>query len=346
MSISLAIMVRDDAERLRRAIRSLAGAVDHVLVLDTGSKDDTVEVAKAEGARVEQIEWPNSFSKGLNCLLDLVRTDWILRLDSDEWFETDMKGPLEECMAHEYAAAFTLTRRDIQPGGGYEEIALVRLWRNHPSLRYAGIVHENIPLDAFRQAWPGRQVVESPWWFWHDGYGLGNLDKIRRNIPLLEQELEEHPGNPYYEALLAKGYKDVGDSRWQPMMNQIVGRSLEQVAPSTPILTAVYADVLDSIQGADLRDPQTDKIVERALEWFGSVPGVVVAVANLELRRSNKPGALRALLIIEEMANTGEYSRSMPVNPAIFGKPFWKLLDQIADQLGRWEICQRCTPHL
>ncbi len=344
-SISLAIMVRDDAERLRRAIRSAASAVDEVVILDTGSKDDTVEVAKGEGARIEQIEWPNNFAHALNRLLSLVKTEWILRLDSDEWFELDIKESIRQLVAEEDVFAFRLIRRDIKPEGGYEEIALQRLWRHHPAIQYKGTVHENIPHELFAQSWPGKVEVATPIWFWHDGYGAGFLDKIQRNIPLMEKELEENPGQPSFEAMLAKGYQDVGNPAWLPLMNQIVDRSLQEATHNTSVQSVIFAEVLNTIQGQQLQEPRTDQILSRALQWFSATPGVVVAVYNLQMRRGRKQEALDALLLLEQMATTGQYDRSMPVNPAVFTQ-FWKLLDRLADQLGRWDICKRCEAHL
>jgi len=345
-SISLAIMVRDDAVRLRRAIQSAKNAVEEVVILDTGSKDDTVAVARQEGARVHEIAWPNNFSQALNCLLEHVKTDWTLRLDSDEWFEIDPKPAISECIVDEGAHSFRLVRRDLQPHGDYEEIALIRLWRTSPQLRYSGVVHENIPTAAFAKAWPGKDERTAPLWFWHDGYGQGHLDKIRRNIPLMEQELAKNPVQPYYEAMLAKGYKDVGDDKWLPLMMRIAERSLGEKQPATPVLSVIFVDVLNSITGEDLHRARTDQILLRALHWFPHTPQVLVAASNLELRRGRKDRALEILLVLEQMATTGEYDRSMPVNPGLFGKQFWKHLDHLADQLGRWDVCKRCDPHL
>lgn len=344
-SISLAIMVRDDAERLRRAIRSAAPAVDEVVILDTGSKDDTVEVAKQEGARVKQIEWPNNFAQALNSLLGEIKTEWILRLDSDEWFEIDVREAIRDCVSEDDVFAFRLIRRDIKPEGGYEEIALQRLWRHHPVIQYKGMVHENIPAELFKRSWPGKVEKLAPIWFWHDGYGAGFLDKIQRNIPLMEKELQENPGQPDFEAMLAKGYQDVGNPAWLPLMNQIVDRSLEESTPTTAVQTVIFAEILSSINVPQLQEPRTDRIIQKALEWFSASPAVAVAVYNLQMRRGRKQEALEALLLLEQMATTGQYDRSMPVNPAVFTQ-FWKLLDRLADQLGRWDICKRCDPHI
>jgi hypothetical protein len=345
-SVSLAIMVRDDASRLRRCIQSAKNAVDEVVVLDTGSKDDTVAVAREEGAQVHEIEWPNNFAQALNVLLSQITTDWTLRLDSDEWFDSDPKEGLQTCLVQEDAYAFRLIRRDIQPQGGYEEIALIRLWRTHPELEYAGLVHENISTAAFQRVWPHKVEKSASMWFWHDGYGQGHLDKIRRNIPLMEQELKDHPDQPYYEAMLAKGYKDVGDEKWRPMMMDIIEQCLGEEEMTSPVLSVIFADVLNSIGGPDLNTAKTDQIVVKALQWFAQSPSLLVAISNLELRRGRKDRALDILLVLEQMAVTGDFDRGMPVNPAVFGKPFWQHLDRLADQLGKWEICKRCESHL
>jgi len=345
-SVSLAIMVRDDAERLRRAIRSCKNAVDEVVILDTGSKDDTVAIAKTEGARVEEIEWPNNFSVALNQLLEKVNTDWVLRLDSDEWFEIDPTTVVRECASDADAFGFRIVRRDIQPGGGFEEISLIRLWRHSAELKYQGIVHENIPISSFQQVWPHKVEKSAPLWFWHDGYGSGHLEKIRRNVPLMERELLENPESAYFQAMLAKGYKDIGDPRALPLMLKMADEALAEKEAPTPILSVVFTEILNSVTGPDLKTARTDQFLLRALHWFGNVPQVVVAASNLELRRGQKDRALELLLVLEEMATTGVYDRSMPVNPALFGKPFWQHLDRIADQLRRYEICKRCEPHL
>src|SRR5436190_1781549 len=128
-SISLAVMVRDEEQRLKRCLDSAKNAVDEIVVLDTGSKDNSMAVAKDCGAQVSQIEWPGSFSVAMNTLLDQITTDWTLRLDSDEWFGMDAREPLQDAMAVEDNYGYKLTMRDLLPAGGYREFGVFRLWR-------------------------------------------------------------------------------------------------------------------------------------------------------------------------------------------------------------------------
>src|SRR5437868_4083056 len=110
-ALTLAVMVRDDARRLDRCLLSLQDHVGEIVVLDTGSTDDSVEVAESHKAKVEKIEWPNDFSKALNVLLAMVHTPWTLRLDSDEWIDPKQAGELRNLVKEEHSSAFRLIRR-------------------------------------------------------------------------------------------------------------------------------------------------------------------------------------------------------------------------------------------
>src|SRR4029079_16644679 len=129
------------------------------------------------------------------------------RLDSDEWFGVEPRNALQEAIGHKENYGFKLQMRDMLPTGGYREFALFRLWRTNPLMRYRGAVHENIPNEAITQAFPGMTVGELPVWVWHDGYATG-VSKSKRNLELIERELEDRPDQPYYQAMRALMYRD------------------------------------------------------------------------------------------------------------------------------------------
>src|SRR5690606_27860492 len=82
--IALVMIVRNEARCIARCLRSVKPWVDEMIVLDTGSADDTVALARAEGARVHSAPWQNDFSLARNAALDLSEADWNLVLDADE----------------------------------------------------------------------------------------------------------------------------------------------------------------------------------------------------------------------------------------------------------------------
>jgi hypothetical protein len=338
-------MVRDEAVRLRRCLESAHGAFDEIVVLDTGSKDDTVSVAKSLGARVSEMEWPGSFSLGFNTLLDQIRTEWVFRLDSDEWFGIDPKPPLKDALKDDGKYGYKLQMRDILPTGGHREFAIFRMWRSHPLLRYRGAVHENIPNEAITTAYPGKTVGELGLWVWHDGYAHGE-SKTSRNLALIEQELEEKPDQPYYQAMRALMYRDSAHPRCKELLVELIDTSVDEAIPSTRMLASIFVAFLADASEEEMGEQRVAKVIQRAWQWFGDYPGVVWVLGASELKRRNLAGALRAYLVLEQMVETSKYERSIPFNTSILGPSLWHGLGFVAQQLGRNDIAERCMKRL
>ncbi len=87
MKLSLCMIVRNEAEFLARCLNSVADLVDEMIIVDTGSIDQTISIAKGFGAQVVQIEWPNDFAVARNVSLSYATGDWILVLDADEYLD-------------------------------------------------------------------------------------------------------------------------------------------------------------------------------------------------------------------------------------------------------------------
>jgi glycosyltransferase involved in cell wall biosynthesis len=84
MLLSAALIVRDEAEHLDACLASLGGLVDEIVVVDTGSRDDSLEVAQRHGAVIGHEAWESDFLTPRNRALDLASGDWILYIDADE----------------------------------------------------------------------------------------------------------------------------------------------------------------------------------------------------------------------------------------------------------------------
>lgn len=83
LPLSVAIIARDEADRLPQALASVADLAAEIIVFDSGSSDDTVAVALAAGARVERTDWPGHTAQK-NRALAACRHDWVLSIDADE----------------------------------------------------------------------------------------------------------------------------------------------------------------------------------------------------------------------------------------------------------------------
>ena len=165
-SVSLCMIVRDEAQHLARALDSVRGLADELVVVDTGSADRTCDIARIFGARLFSFPWNGSFSDARNYSLRQASGDWILVLDADEVLAPSDLGPLAELAKKgaQVACSFTtrnytdeITRRnwvanageypEQEQGRGWTPSEKVRMFPNHPGVRFAGAVHELLELS-------------------------------------------------------------------------------------------------------------------------------------------------------------------------------------------------------
>lgn len=196
LRLSLVVIARDEAPRIARLLDSVRPFVDDMLVLDTGSRDDTVAMARAAGARVAHFVWCDDFAAARNHALELAPADWHLVLDADEWL---IDGGAALQALREQAPTFvgTIDRLDAFDDG-QAQVGHCRVSRVLPGhVRYAGRVHEQ-PVHSL----PVRAL---PVHVGHDGYLPADLAAKRgRNEALLRRMLADTPGDPYLWYQLGK----------------------------------------------------------------------------------------------------------------------------------------------
>lgn len=206
--LSLSMIVRNEAERLPQCLASVADFVDEMVVVDTGSQDDTAAVARSLGATVHAIAWPGDFAPARNQALALVRGDWVLVLDADEQLRAEAKAPLRQLMEDPDALVITLLRREL--GAAQAPYSTVsRLFRRHPDLHWSRPYHSQIDdsvlaLQAREPHWRVRHCAEPA--LLHDGYrseALADGRKARQLRAAMESELRQRPNDPYAIAKLA-----------------------------------------------------------------------------------------------------------------------------------------------
>lgn len=108
--LSVVIITRDEADRIEAAVRSAAFA-DECVVLDSGSRDDTVARARALGARVIETDWPGHVAQKNRALAE-ARGDWILALDADERVTPALGAEIRAALAAPTADAYSVPRRN------------------------------------------------------------------------------------------------------------------------------------------------------------------------------------------------------------------------------------------
>lgn len=201
-TIALVMIVKNEQRCLKRCLDSVRGLVDRMIVVDTGSEDDTQEIARQAGAEVYQYRWKDDFADARNHALSLSDADWALIMDADEYI---MEGSREEIAAflEKGNGLGDVYIYNAYQEDGEESCSRFRASRILPKgVCFKGRIHEQPDTDL-----PG---ILLPVKIGHDGY-LETGVKERRNLPYLLSELKERPEDPYLLYKVAGSYQTLGE---------------------------------------------------------------------------------------------------------------------------------------
>jgi glycosyltransferase involved in cell wall biosynthesis len=210
-TISLCMIVKNEARRLGTCLEQASKIVDQLIVVDTGSEDESVQIAEAAGARVYHHPWEGDFSKARNQSLSYATKDWILILDGDEvldegslhYFETlDLSETAPP--AYRFQIINFTTERAIEQESGHQE--QVRLFKRAPSHGYSGLIHNQlVNIDRMVQL----NGPSCPIRVFHYGYipSVWSAQRKNERLTLLERAIEEAPNSLFAHYNLANHLK-------------------------------------------------------------------------------------------------------------------------------------------
>jgi hypothetical protein len=217
MRVSATLIVRDESEFIEGCLRSLIGIVDEVIVVDTGSRDDTVVKALRFPIKLYRYEWCNDFSAARNYAISKASGEWILYIDADERLE--VRDPALWCAAVR-AKSKAGWRLRFYPRVGWTAYSELRLFRNDPRIRFRGVIHERVHdgVNAVCNS-DGVEIGFSDIALHHLGYEGEQRHKITRNLPLLRAYLAADPTRVYCwwhlgEMLLLAGDEEGAIDAW------------------------------------------------------------------------------------------------------------------------------------
>jgi hypothetical protein len=291
--VALVVIARDEAARIARLLHSVAPWVDEMLVLDTGSVDDTAVVARACGARVEHFAWCDDFAAARNAALAAAGAGWHVVLDADEWLIDG--GPALRALATQppgFVGAVHLEDRFFDGQWRTTHIDISRVLPG--AVRYRGRVHE--------QPEHGLQVRPLQVRIGHDGYAPEELQRKRgRNRALLQAELAERPDDAYLWYQLGKDhavYEEHADA------SDCFARTLQRAAPGSPWHLDLVARALYSMKCCQRHDAAM-AMAEAQMAACAESPDFFFALGDLLLdQAAREPQRGEALLPLIEAAWT------------------------------------------
>lgn len=197
MRVSLAMIVRNESANLPDCLDSVRGLFAELVIVDTGSTDDTVKIARKFGARIFKFPWCDRFDLARNYGLDRCQGDYVFRMDADDRLpghQWKRMQRLFDRLRPDHPACWLMRVYNNEAGDriGCDE---VRLWPNVPNLRFRGWMHDRI---LPQQDAPSLSVFRADVHLEHVGYSdaVALKAKFARNLRILEKEINSPPVNP------------------------------------------------------------------------------------------------------------------------------------------------------
>jgi len=214
VTLSICMMVKDEAENLKRLLPSLEGIADELIVVDTGSTDDTMKIVKSAGAKIFEHPWEDDFSKHRNQSISYATGDWIFIVDADEELFLEnaaSKGSLKAWLAQlpDDCMSVGVVLSDVQQNTQAMRFNSVRLFRNG-AIKYSGIIHNTPTITKGKP-----DAVLCPFVrLNHYGYDLTpekQVQKRKRTEGLLLRRLDAKPDDVVALFYLIQAYTAYGE---------------------------------------------------------------------------------------------------------------------------------------
>ncbi|MDG5473243.1 glycosyltransferase [Jeotgalibacillus sp. ET6] len=211
-SVTLCMIVKDEASRIEKCLKSASGLAEEIVIVDTGSTDETIPICKSFGAQIHSFEWTQDFAAARNYGLSHCTGDWILWLDGDEELDSFDKEQLLQHLQTTQASVLSLPVYNYAGLSHSIDIDNVhiyyqpRLFKNHAGIVFKNRIHETLLLPPPLAA---SEPEPYPLTVHHYGYledVVHRKNKGARNLLHLQREIADPDHSPWMEYHLASEY--------------------------------------------------------------------------------------------------------------------------------------------
>jgi tetratricopeptide (TPR) repeat protein len=287
------MIVKDEAENLPACLDSIAGLAAEIIVVDTGSTDDTVAIAQAHGARVFHFPWINDFAAARNESIRHATMSWIFILDADDRLDAAALKLLKQTGIRHDADVYTcLIESPIL--AGIETVQQVRLFRNGLGITYSGSLHESVVPSVERL---GLRVAHTAVAIHHAGYAVdaeAMAARHTRNLAIAEAALAARPDDTNLLYARGQSRRGLGDDagaesdlhRYLSLAPPTPGFDYQRFWAYTTLVTILYTRT---------DWPALQQILSDALTDFPQHPYFLARLADGQLAHGQPQAALAGM---------------------------------------------------
>lgn len=267
MSLSLCMIVKNEEKSLSTCLESIKDIVDEMIIVDTGSTDQTVEIAKSYGAKVCYFEWNDNFSDARNFSLEQANGDWILIMDGDDELKDSDKSEIGPLLKNSDVDIY-LFQTLSYVGNNSDTVANlnVRLIKNNQGYKYKGAIHEQI-YNSINDKIEKNKVRIEKIVVYHYGY-LKSIEKEKdksiRNMKILNKVLENDPHNNFHLYNMGNEYLRLGEFE---KALEYYKRAYENFMPRLAQSPKLLLKMVMTLDGLSMYD-EAIKVIDIGLEYY------------------------------------------------------------------------------
>jgi len=266
-TLSLCMIVKDEQEFLPDCLESVRNIADQIVIVDTGSIDNTVEIARRYGAKVHYFKWCDDFSAARNESIKYASGDWIFWIDADERLLPESIPELKSMMKYENKPVIYKVhiRNIIKDGQNHSLSNAHRLFNNNRGISFSGRIHEQVSPSVAKL---GGEERDSNIGLYHVGYNLEDKqteEKMGRNRKLLKNMVREFPNDAYAHYTLAQ-YYGIMNNPEKALVHYRKAYNLKQFEP------AMTASLLNIMSGNLLKVNRIDEALENTTKSISMKP--------------------------------------------------------------------------
>lgn len=297
MYISQCLIVKNEESNIEYCLTHLKSVVDEQIVVDTGSTDKTVEIAKSLGAKVFCFNWINDFSAARNFTLDKAKGDWIIFLDCDEYFSEESVPLIKDSIIKhgEKSGIDALTCEfidlDVTNNRILSSVKNIspRIFKRKKYLRYKKRVHEILQDVKNNPINPVCSDVSNLLKIFHTGYSEESKkekNKDNRNLNLLAKEIEENPKDIRWILYYGKQLNSAGRKE-ESLDYAFKAYKLMDINVFYDYYYSIYSLIM--INMVSLKKPYNEikEIFDEAISKYPQYPDYYMSMGTAALRDEN-----------------------------------------------------------
>ncbi|CAM4353415.1 tetratricopeptide (TPR) repeat protein [Paenibacillus endophyticus] len=322
LPVSLCMIVRNEESFLPACLASAINYVSEIIVVDTGSCDNTIEIAERFGATVVCIEWSDDFAAARNEGLKLAAQPWVLVLDADERLDESPLQIWEDLLANQAFAGYYVrlcswigaaitSERQLEPAKSYISDAVCRLFRNDPRIRFTGALHEEVATSVSELG--AQRLGYAPLTVWHEGYRPEVVEakgKRERNGRILLQAIGRNPEDAMLQYAMGTECFTYGNWSGAAAWLGPLAQSLKPEQGYASDLLLKLSHALRLLGRPDEAETWARNGIERL--GFADFPDLYEALALALLEQDKNAAALRVLQQALELGLTPAHYSTAP----------------------------------